>query len=239
MKLDDWYVRPQNRKDQPRLIPKPSVLKRAIILGLCVSLTAGCWVYEYTDSTSRPSNAYANFDGSNQSGNLLDGQYAYASFKDANLSDATLKGQFADADFSNANLRNATLGNGDQFSGADFSNADLRGAKLDGNFSGANFDGADLRGVDLSNASNIDTTGAILTDADLPQESETFEEASDKVDAINDDVTALENADAIDAVNDVEKMSDVENMDESFDDYDGPGEIPGLDCSLVENSSIC
>lgn len=195
---------------------------RFAIVSLCVMLTMGCsWYSNPPETSTSTNNAYAVFDGTDQSGKNLDGQYAHSSFKNANLQGSTLSSQFADANFSGGDLRGATLDG--QFADANFSGADLRGATLDGQFAGANFAGADLRGVDLSNATHIDTTGAILTDADLPTSRSGEAEISENIDQIDQDIRALEDSDATDITNDVEDTFDA---------------IDQIDCSISENFGL-
>jgi hypothetical protein len=55
-------------------------------------------------------------------------------------------------------------------------------------------------------------------------------ELSNQADAVDQDMSALEHTDSTDVTN---------AADNEFNDYDGPDEVPGPDCSLVENSSIC
>jgi hypothetical protein len=80
-------------------------------------------------------------------------------------------------------------------------------------------------------------------DAELPLVLDYAEEIVERANAANrrraDQTGALSGLAA--AMRRMEEAAQVteETTDDTFDDYVGPGEVPGPDCTLVENSSIC
>lgn len=84
--------------------------------------------------------------------------------------------------------------------------------------------------ADLEGDAGLARSLGLETPAGASAASRRGQEESEQANSIGQDLSDIENIDETDVTN---------AADDTFDDYDGPGEILGPDCSLVENSSIC